>query len=213
MIKVISFKICPFFQQVLAVLEERLIKYEIEYYDSKTQCWFGISPNGRAPLLVTESGVTLFDSDAIINYIETKFPSTDITSLEEQAINKAWSLHASKNYVPQCTAMRSQREEDSKNNFKILHNSLEKIEKILKPQDKNTTSRFNSLDASWVVILHRAYLFEKHSGYDMLEQFPQLKLWQKSILKLDIVKKTISNDFETVFTDFYLSSKTFYWKK
>ena len=72
MVKVISFNICPFVQRVTALLEAKEIPYEIEFIDlSNMPQWFlDISPNAQVPVLVTEGGTALFESDAIVEYLD-----------------------------------------------------------------------------------------------------------------------------------------------
>lgn len=68
MLTVVSFSICPFVQRVTATLEARNIPYNVEYISLKEKPdWFlQASPNGQVPLLISEQGTTLFESDAII---------------------------------------------------------------------------------------------------------------------------------------------------
>ncbi|GAL22560.1 glutathione S-transferase [Vibrio maritimus] len=49
MIKIVSFKICPFVQRVTAALEAKQIPYEIEYISlkDKPQWFLDISPNAK----------------------------------------------------------------------------------------------------------------------------------------------------------------------
>lgn len=77
MIKVFSFKICPFVQRVTALLEANKIPYEVEYISlkDKPQWFLEISPSGQVPVLVTESGQAVFESDAIIEYLNEIYPS------------------------------------------------------------------------------------------------------------------------------------------
>ena len=110
MIKVVSFKICPFVQRVTAALEAKKIPYEIEYIDlkNKPQWFLDISPNGQVPVMVAENGTALFESDAIIEYIEDEFgPLEQGVTNEQRALDRAWSYLASKHYLVQCSTMRS----------------------------------------------------------------------------------------------------------
>jgi glutathione S-transferase len=68
MIKIVSFKICPFVQRVTALLEAKGLDYQVDYISlSDKPKWFlEISPNGQVPVMVTEGGVALFESEAII---------------------------------------------------------------------------------------------------------------------------------------------------
>ena len=104
-----SFKICPFVQRVTALLEAKNIDYELEFVSlSDKPRWFlDISPNGQVPVLITDRGKALFESDAIVEYIEEAYPPLQSgISLEEKAINRAWSYLASKNYLVQGCAAR-----------------------------------------------------------------------------------------------------------
>ena len=100
--KIVSFKICPFVQRVTALLEAKGVNYDIEFISlsDKPQWFLDISPNGQVPVLITDGGKALFESDAIVEYIEETYPplQADI-SLEDKASNRAWSYLASKNYL------------------------------------------------------------------------------------------------------------------
>lgn len=89
MIKIISFKICPFVQLVTAALEAKEIPYEIEYISlkEKPQWFLDLAPNGQVPVLLTRSGNALFESEAIIEYIEDEYGA-----IEEGISNEQRSL-------------------------------------------------------------------------------------------------------------------------
>ena len=72
MIRIVSFKICPFVQRVTALLEAKQIPYQIDYISlSDKPDWFlELSPTGQVPVLVTEGGTPLFESDAIAEYLD-----------------------------------------------------------------------------------------------------------------------------------------------
>ena len=70
--KIMSFKICPFVQRVTALLELKGADYDIEYINlsNKPQWFLDASPNGQVPILITDNGRVLFESDAIVEYID-----------------------------------------------------------------------------------------------------------------------------------------------
>ncbi|MDD1829086.1 glutathione S-transferase N-terminal domain-containing protein, partial [Photobacterium sp. ZSDE20] len=53
MIKLISFKNCPFVQRVMGSLVMKNVPFEIEYIElsNKPQWFLDISPNGQVPVL------------------------------------------------------------------------------------------------------------------------------------------------------------------
>jgi glutathione S-transferase len=110
MIKVVSSTICPFVQRVTALLEQKKIPYGIEYISllDKPDWFIRISPNAQVPILVTESGAALFESDAIVEYLEEAYPALQPSAdAEMRAMHRAWSYLATRNYLVQCAAQRS----------------------------------------------------------------------------------------------------------
>ncbi|MCG8491299.1 MAG: glutathione S-transferase family protein [Sneathiellales bacterium] len=212
MIKVISFKICPFVQRVTALLEAKNISYELEYISlSDKPDWFlDISPNAQVPVLVTEEGTALFESDAIVEYLEEAYPPLrSEISLEEKAQNRAWSYLATKNYLVQCSAQRSPSREELQNRSQKLNRAFSAMEKQLGKGPYFSGDEMSLVDLSWLVLLHRADIIEKHSGYDFLESFPKMKRWQTAVLATGLQTKSVADDFKDAFSSFYLSESTF----
>lgn len=210
MIKVVSFKICPFVQRVTAALEAKNIAYEIEYISlkDKPQWFLDISPNGQVPVLVTESGTPLFESDAIIEYIEDEYgPLEANISNEQRALDRAWSYLGTKHYLPQCGTMGSKNKQAFDERFEVLSKAFHKIEKKL---DETThffkSNNLSNVDIAWLPLLHRAAIIKEHSGFDFFCGLPKLQKWQQNILASGLVEKTVSDDFEEIFCDFYLTN-------
>lgn len=211
MIKIVSFKICPFVQRVTAMLEAKGVPYEIDYIDLKDKPdWFlKISPVGQVPVLITDEGMPLFESDAIVEYIdEISTPLQDGLSPERRAINRAWSYQASKHYLVQCSTMQSANRTVLNDRISKLEKSFERAEKQLKDGPFFEGDNLGNVDMAWLPLLHRAAIVEEASGYDMLAEFPKVKSWQAALLKTGIAEKSVPNDFIEKFSDFYLSERT-----
>ena len=212
MIKVVSFKICPFVQRVTALLEAKNVDYEIEYISLKNKPkWFlDVSPNGQVPLLITENNKALFESDAIVEYIEDEYgPLQDNLSNEKKAYERAWSYQASKHYLTQCSTMRSPTKEDLSQRTEKLDSLFEKVEKELSESKYFSGDEIGKVDIAWTPLLHRAKIIEDNACHDFLKNFPKVKKWQKEILNMDFTYKSVAEDFNKIFTDFYLSDKTY----
>ena len=210
--KVVSFKICPFVQRVTALLEAKGIDYEVEYISlrDKPQWFLDISPNGQVPVLITDSGQALFESDAIVEYIEEVYPPLlPGVSAETRATDRAWSYLASKNYLVQCGAQRSPDREALEQRSQKLDTAFDRVEKQLGDTPYFGGDAINMVDIAWLPILHRAGLVEQHSGYDFIGTRPRLKAWQKTLLSSGLAEKSVSPDFDEVFGDFYLSKDTY----
>lgn len=212
MLKVISFTICPFVQRVTALLEAKGLPYEIEYISlkDKPQWFLDLSPNGQVPVLITESGQVLFESDAIVEYIEDAYgPLNSSLTPEQKAVNRAWSYLAAKNYLVQCSAQRSGDEVTLNERSVKLAKAFASIEKELGNARFFNTNEVGMVDIAWLPLLHRAALIERHAGYDFLAGYPKLKRWQQHLLFTGLAEKSVATDFEEAFTGFYLSDQTF----
>jgi len=210
--KVISFKICPFVQRVTALLEAKDIDYELEFIElsDKPEWFLDISPNGQVPVLVTDSGRSLFESETIVEYLEEAFPALQPElSLEDKAINRAWSTLASKNYLLQCSAMSSPDRKALTKRSQKLGEAFDEIEKQLGPTRFFGGETMGMVDIAWLTLLHRAEIIERRSGHDFVGDRPKLKSWQKQIMDSELAEKSVPSDFEEAFASSYLSQETF----
>jgi len=209
--KVVSFKICPFVQRVTALLEAKAVDYEVEYISLKDKPeWFlDVSPHGQVPVLITDSGQALFESDAIVEYIEEVSPPLQPQlTLEEKAINRAWSYLASKNYLVQCSAQRSPNQDTLRQRNEKLGRAFDRIEKQLDGSAFFGGDTIGMVDIAWLPLLHRAEIVEQRTGYDFIGKRTRLKRWQQTLLADNLAAKSVAPDFEDAFSRFYLSSET-----
>ena len=211
--KVISLKICPYVQQVRLLLEAKKIKYEVEDIDpaNRSQWLMEASPdNGEVPVLVTDEGEVLFQSDAIMEYVDEVFgdPLLKGGSLMK-ARDRAWGYLASDNYLVQCSTQRSPDEATLKERLEELTPIFVQTEKHLIEHPYFHGKEFSLVDIDWLPLLHRAALIFKHSGYDFLETYPKLKKWQEVLLKTGLAEASVPKDFEEIFIGFYLNEGTY----
>ncbi len=210
MLKIVSFKICPFVQRVTAALEAKQIPYQIEYISlkDKPQWFLDISPNGQVPVMVTESGTALFESDAIIEYIEDEYgPLEQGVSNEQRALDRAWSYLGSKHYLAQCGTMSSKDKETFETRFEKLHKAFAKAETQLSEEHAFFKSnQLSNVDMAWLPLLHRAAIVKVHSGFDFFDGLPLMQAWQRNLLATGLAEKTVSDDFVERFSDFYLTN-------
>ncbi|MCY4139993.1 MAG: glutathione S-transferase family protein [Rhodobacteraceae bacterium] len=210
--KVISFKLCPFVQRVTALLEAKRVPYDIEHINlSDKPDWFLLaSPNGQVPTLFTDVGRVLFESVAIVEYIDevtglTLYPSDPV----EKAQARAWAYLASKNYLTQCSTQRSPDARTLVDRAEKFGAAFAKIEQRLGDGPFAGTELIGMVEIAWLPLLHRAAIIEARSGYDFLEDFPRVKAWQEVILGTGLADRSVADDFEERFTAFYLAESTY----
>ncbi|WP_299846981.1 glutathione S-transferase family protein [uncultured Roseovarius sp.] len=210
--KIVSFKICPFVQRVAALLEAKNLPYEIEFISlqDKPQWFLDISPNGQVPVLITDGGQALFESDAIVEYLEEAYPALQPgLSPEEKATNRAWAYLATKNYLVQCSAQRSADKATLSERAAKLDVAFDRIEAKLCDTRFFGGNEIGMVDVAWLVLLHRAAIIEKNTGYDFIGDRPKLKSWQAHLMQTGLAEKSVPAEFEDAFVDFYLSDQTF----
>ena len=212
MIKVVSFTICPFVQRVTAALEARSLPYDIEYISlSNPPEWFlAVSPNAQVPLLITDNDTVLFESDAIVEYLDDAYgPIVEGITPEQRAIDRAWSYQASKHYLVQCGAMRSPTAEALTSRTEDLQQAFSRAEKQLGKGRYFNGDTLGNVDIAWLPLLHRAKIVEQHAGYDFVRAYPKVKAWQTAMLATGLAERSVSYDFNEAFAAFYLSEKTY----
>src|ERR1700733_7350266 len=94
----VSFKTCPWVQRAAIVLREKNIPFEFRHIepDNRPDWFLAISPHKKVPVLRVDDTVSLFESNAIAEYLdETIAPRLHPDDPVLRAINRAWT-----DYVP-----------------------------------------------------------------------------------------------------------------
>jgi glutathione S-transferase len=178
--QVVSFKICPFVQRVNALLEAKQVSYDVKFIDlSNKPAWFlEASPNGQVPILINDDGQVLFESDAIVEYLdETTGEPISAKDPVKKAQDRAWSYLATKHYLVQCSAQRSPDEQALIERQSKLAKAFQKVETQLGKGPFFHGENYGMVDIAWMVLLHRAAIIERCSGYDFLAKFAKVKTW------------------------------------
>ncbi|MEM7120079.1 MAG: glutathione S-transferase family protein [Pseudomonadota bacterium] len=210
--KIVSFKICPFVQRVTALLEAKRLDYDVAFIElsDKPQWFLDISPTGQVPILITDDGDVLFESDAIVEYIDEAYPALEPDiPLETKAANRAWSYLATKNYLVQCSAQRSPSENVLRERADKLGKAFDTIEKQVGGTPFFGGETMGMVDIAWLTLLHRTDIIRQRTCFDFLGDRPNLKAWRDSILATGLAEKSVAPDFEDAFAAFYLSDQTF----
>jgi len=210
--RIVSFKICPFVQRVIAVLELKGIAYDVEYISlADKPDWFKeVSPHGQVPVLIEEEGA-LFESGPIAEYIDEVYGTFPLHPGDPfvKARHRAWIELASANYLMQCGAQRSSTAADLEMNAADLSIVFAKIEDVLGGANFFAGSKPSMVDAAWFTLLHRAHIIEQCTGFDFLAEFPKTKRWQSALLAVDALMRSAPEGFAEEFVNFYLNENTY----
>src|SRR5262245_25881951 len=94
----VSFKTCPWVQRAAIVLREKRIDFDFQHIepDNRPDWFLAISPHKKVPVLRLDDRVSLFESNAIAEYLdETVPPRLHPEDPLTRAANRAWT-----DYVP-----------------------------------------------------------------------------------------------------------------
>src|SRR5438477_6222385 len=94
----VSFKTCPWVQRAAIVLREKNVSFEFRHIepDNRPDWFLAISPHKKVPVLRIDDTVSLFESNAIAEYLdETIAPRLHPEDPVARAVHRAWT-----DYVP-----------------------------------------------------------------------------------------------------------------
>src|SRR5258706_6581135 len=90
----VRFKTCPWVQRAAIVLREKNVDFEFRHIepDNRPDWFLAISPHRKVPVLRIDDRVSLFESNAIAEYLdETIAPRLHPADPVARAINRAWT--------------------------------------------------------------------------------------------------------------------------
>ena len=94
----VSFKTCPWVQRSAIILREKNTPFEFRHIepDNRPDWFLAISPHKKVPVIRIDDKDSLFESNAINEYLdETISPHLHPSDAIQRAINRAWT-----DYVP-----------------------------------------------------------------------------------------------------------------
>jgi glutathione S-transferase len=203
-----SFKTCPWVQRAAIVLRAKKIEYDISYIDrDKRPDWFlAISPHSKVPVLQLDGKESLFESNAIAEYLdETTAPRLHPEDALARARNRAWT-----DYVPDfAEAISEAAYSDGEQEF------VAKAAKIAGPFGKLDGAlakrgndgpyfngpKFSLVDAAYAPFLQRYTYMDRLKPIGAIEKFPRLAAWRDALIAHPAVKASTVPNFEAVWQE------------
>ncbi|PXY01367.1 glutathione S-transferase [Marinifilum breve] len=211
MLKIISFKICPCYQRISALLEALNLPYESEFLDlNNIPRWFvDISPEIE-PAIQTDMGDYIAGLNDVLQYIENKYyPLFRDLDTRYKEDNERWLDLSIEQYINQCNTQRSNDLEAMLERGIPFFDGLERMEKRIGQSRFFQGEKLSQVDIAWMPILQRAQIVKDKTGYDYLAEYPKLRQWQKHLMATGIPNKSVPEDFMEVFEEFYLNKTTY----
>lgn len=203
--QVVGYPFCPFVQRVLITLNEKAVDFESIWLDPHGELpeWFKAwSPLGKVPVMKVTTGEVLFESMAIVEYIEelNKVPSIFAKLPAKRAMQRAWAGVAGDLYGPQYMSMAAQTQEEVEKYYALMKGTLQLLE------DKCGRSFFSG-ESMTVVDIVLAPMFIRFDvmasvgAEDILADFPKLQALSNKLITHHAVLQIIAGDWNEKFIE------------
>src|SRR6202163_1537021 len=184
----VSFKTCPWVQRSAIILREKKTEFELRHIepDNRPEWFLAISPHKKVPVLRMDDKVSLFESNAINEYLdETITPRLHPEEPIERAVNRAWT-----DYVPSfastVTATAYADDEAAYNKAaEQIPVAFERLEKALEKQGSGpffNGARYSLVDSAYAPFLQRYVFLDRIKKLGVMEKYPRLKAWCDALM-------------------------------
>jgi glutathione S-transferase len=184
----VSFKTCPWVQRAAIVLREKKVDFEFRHIDPDNRPdWFlAISPHKKVPVLRLDDRVSLFESNAIAEFLdETIPPRLHPEDPVARAVNRAWT-----DYVPTfagtvTAGAYADTQADYDRVTARIPEPFERLEKALEKQGSGpffNGAGYALVDAAYAPFLQRYFYLDRVRKLGHIENFPRLKAWGEALI-------------------------------
>lgn len=201
-----SFKTCPWVQRAAIVLRAKKIEYDISYIDRNDRpAWFlAISPHAKVPVLQIDGKDSLFESNAIAEYLdETTPPRLHPEDPLARARNRAWT-----DFVPDFAetisdAAYANSEEEYAAKAAKIAGPFGKLDAELSRSGHSgpyfNGPKFSLVDAAYAPFLQRYHFLDRIKPLGVIEKFPRVKAWTQALLKRPSTHSFPEREFEALY--------------
>ncbi len=201
--QVVGYPFCPYVQRVLITLNEKAIDFESIWLDPHAELpeWFKEwSPLGKVPVMKVTTGEVLFESMAIVEYIEElhKVPSIYAKLPAKRALQRAWASIAGELYGPQHLCMRAQTMAEVEAQNAVIYDKLA----ILETRCGRTYFSGETMTAVDVILAPffiRQDVLLSLGAEDLLADFPKLQALSGKLLTHHAILQIIAGDWTAQF--------------
>ena len=203
----VSFKTCPWVQRAAIVLREKNAPFEFRHIESDNRPdWFlAISPHKKVPVLRIDDKDTLFESNAIAEYLdETIAPRLHPAEPAQRAVNRAWT-----DYIPTfassvtgCAYAANQA--DYEKAIAKIPEAFDRLEKALEKQGSNpffNGATYSLVDAAYAPFLQRYVFLNRIKPINLMEKFPRLKAWCDALMARPSTHSFPEAEFEAMYRE------------
>ncbi len=203
----VSFKTCPWVQRSAIALREKNAPFEFRHIESDNRPdWFlAISPHKKVPVLTIDDKVTLFESNAINEYLDEQVsPQLHPADPIQRAINRAWT-----DYVPTFASSvtgcaYAATEEAYKVAVAKIPEAFDRLEKALEKQGSGpffNGAKYSLVDSAYAPFLQRYVFLDRIKKLGVMEKYPRLKAWCDALMARPSTHSFPEAEFEAMYRE------------
>jgi glutathione S-transferase len=203
----VSFKTCPWVQRSAIILREKRTEFELRHIepDNRPDWFLAISPHKKVPVLRIDDRVSLFESNAINEYLdETIAPRLHPADPVDRAINRAWT-----DYVPTFAAAvtataYADTEADYDKAAAQIPVPFERLERALERQGDGpffNGADYSLVDAAYAPFLQRYLFLDRVRKLGCIENYPRLKAWAEALMNRASTHSFPPAEFEAMYRE------------
>ena len=201
----VSFKTCPWVQRAAIVLREKKIDFEFRHIepDNRPDWFLAISPHKKVPVLRIDESVSLFESNAIAEYLdETVAPRLHPEDPVARAVNRAWTDYVS-TFADLVTATAyADTEADYRAAAEKIPVPFERLERALEKQGSGpyfNGAKYSLVDAAYAPFLQRYLFLDRIRPLGQIEKYPRLKAWAEALMARPSTHSFPAGEFEAMY--------------
>ena len=180
----VSFKTCPWVQRAAIVLREKNTPFEFRHIepDNRPDWFLAISPHKKVPVLRIDDKVSLFESNAINEYLDETIaprlhPEDPVAARHQPRLDRlrADLRRARDRRAPMPTTRRPYKKALDK-----IPVAFERLERALEKQGGGpffNGAKYSLVDAAYAPFLQRYFFLDRIRPIGQIEKFPRLKAW------------------------------------
>ncbi|HEU5274102.1 MAG TPA: glutathione S-transferase family protein [Xanthobacteraceae bacterium] len=201
----VSFKTCPWVQRAAIVLREKNVEFEFRHIepDNRPDWFLAISPHNKVPVLRVDDTVSLFESNAVAEYLdETVQPRLHPEDPVARAVNRAWT-----DYIPTFAegvtgCAYADGEADYKAAVAKIPTAFERLETALAKQGAGpffNGGKYSLVDAGYAPFLQRYVFLDRIRPLGQMEKFTRLKAWCETLMARPSTHSFPAAEFEAMY--------------
>src|SRR5690348_1148643 len=201
----VSFKTCPWVQRAAIVLREKNVAFEFRHIepDNRPDWFLAISPHKKVPVLRVDDTVSLFESNAIAEYLdETVQPRLHPEDPVARAVNRAWT-----DYIPTFAegvtgCAYADSEADYRTAVAKIPTAFERLETALAKQGAGpffSGANYSLGEPGYAPSLQRYVFLDRIRPLGRIEKFPRLKAWCEALMARPSTHSFPAAEFEAMY--------------